>query len=414
MKIKKQTYNLLRWSQKYTKTDMVYLARGGFWLTLKRAIHTITAFGVAMAFANWFPKETYGQYKYILSVVGILTIFTLNGLNTSILRSVSRGFEGSIKRALKIKIQWGILGSIGSLGIAGYYLINGNQILALSFFITTFFIPISKPFDIFNNFLLGRKLFSLSAKYETAIQSISVIALVSAIYLSNNIIVILLTYFLSYTILRFLFYNITFKKFTLNKDKEPGTISLGKHLSLMSILDTVAGKIDSVLMWHFLGPVALAVYSFAYIPTKQIRALIKSTGLLALIKISEKDPKKIKKSLPKKALKFFIILIPIVVLLIVITPYIYKIFFPQYTEAIIYAQFFALNLLFFPKILFGGILTAHASKRALYFFHISSASINIILLIILLPLYGIWGAVATTLGVQVYKTVAAIWMSQKI
>ena len=43
-KIKNKTYKLLRKSEKYTKTDMVYLTKGGFWLTLGQIISSTSAF----------------------------------------------------------------------------------------------------------------------------------------------------------------------------------------------------------------------------------------------------------------------------------------------------------------------------------------------------------------------------------
>ena len=79
-KIKIKAYNLLRWSEKWTKTDMIYLARGGFWLTLGQVISSLSAFLLAIAFANLLPKETYGEYKYILSIASILAIPTLTGM----------------------------------------------------------------------------------------------------------------------------------------------------------------------------------------------------------------------------------------------------------------------------------------------------------------------------------------------
>ena len=71
-KIKEKIYNLLRWSEKYTKTDMVYLAHGGFWLSFGQIISSLSSFLLAIAFANLLPKETYGNYKYILSIASIL------------------------------------------------------------------------------------------------------------------------------------------------------------------------------------------------------------------------------------------------------------------------------------------------------------------------------------------------------
>ncbi len=58
--------NFLRWSEKYIKTDMIYLVKGGFWLTLGQIISSVSSLLLVIAFANLLPKETYGIYKYFL------------------------------------------------------------------------------------------------------------------------------------------------------------------------------------------------------------------------------------------------------------------------------------------------------------------------------------------------------------
>ena len=65
--IKEKIYKLLRKSEKWTHTDMIYLAKGGFWLTLGQIISSVSSFALAVAFANFLPKEVYGNYKYIIS-----------------------------------------------------------------------------------------------------------------------------------------------------------------------------------------------------------------------------------------------------------------------------------------------------------------------------------------------------------
>jgi hypothetical protein len=36
--LKYKAYTFLRWSERHTKTDMIYLTKGGFWLTLAQVI----------------------------------------------------------------------------------------------------------------------------------------------------------------------------------------------------------------------------------------------------------------------------------------------------------------------------------------------------------------------------------------
>src|SRR3989344_8728279 len=121
MKFRHKIIKILFWLQKYTKTDMVYLTVGGFWLILGKIVFNISGFLLIIAFANLLSKEAYGTYQYVLSVASILAIPTLSGMNSAIVRAVAQGYEGSFLPAIKTQIQWGILGGLASLGGAGGY-----------------------------------------------------------------------------------------------------------------------------------------------------------------------------------------------------------------------------------------------------------------------------------------------------
>ena len=113
--IKQKLYNTLRRSEHWTHTDMVYIAKGGAWLTAARIVASISSFLMVIAFANLLTKEAYGLYQYVLSIVGILSISTLGGINTALTQAMARGYEGSIIPALKTRIHWGVIGGIGSI-----------------------------------------------------------------------------------------------------------------------------------------------------------------------------------------------------------------------------------------------------------------------------------------------------------
>ena len=245
-KLENKIYKLLRKSEKYTKTDMVYLAKGGFWLTLNQVISSASAFLLVLAFANLLPKETYGEYKYILSILGILSIPTLGGMGTAVVQAVARGYEGSLSSALKVKIRWGLLSSLASLSLAGYYWFNGNTTLTFSFLIASIFLPFFDTLSIYNALLQGKKLFKIASKFGIISKIIATITMIIAILFSKNIFIILTTYLASYTLLRLIFLNITFKKHIKNNNEDSSTISYGKHLSLIGVISTIAAQIDKV------------------------------------------------------------------------------------------------------------------------------------------------------------------------
>lgn len=395
--MKEKTYSLLRKIEKYTKTDMVYLASGGFWLFLKTAISAVVAFTISVAFANLLPKTTYGEYKYIFSMFGLLAIPTLTGMGTAATKSVAQGFEGTPSAALRTKIRWGLLGSAASASIAVYYAVQGNLELAGAFLLVMFFLPFVDTLSIYNSVLTGKKLFRISTIYEIIVQFISAIAIITALFLTNSLLIVLAVYFITFTIVRFFIFRAVIKRHTENPSVDKETTKYGKHLSVMDILSTVSDALDSILLWQFVGPAPVAVYAFAKGIPVQVSVAMQRIMTLAFPKFAQRDFQTIRSSLVHKMLLMFLVMLIVVILYILAAPYIFQLFFPAYTEAIIYSQIFSLTLLFFPQKFIGTAFQAHARTKSLYVFTTITPIVRMGLAFSLIPFFGIIGAIATEL-----------------
>ncbi|MCK4539882.1 oligosaccharide flippase family protein [Candidatus Parcubacteria bacterium] len=392
---------------------MVYLAKGGSWLTGSKIAGSATAFILAIAYANLLPQETYGQYKYILSISSLLGITALAGMDTSLVRSIINGYEGSLKKAIKIKMKWSLLGLAAGLIISAYYFINENNTLGISFLFAALFSPLINSM-VYSPFLEGKKLFKTLSQYSIISQITVAIFILAALLIYPNIILIIFAYFFANLLIKFILLIRTYKKYHPNDKEDSKTISFGKHLSLMSVLGLIANQFDKILMWHFLGPAQLAIYSFATIPITQMQSFLKSVSTLAFPKISSQDISITKKTLPIKILKFMLILIAIIIIYILLSTYFYKIFFSGYMDSVKYSWLFSLTLLLFPLRWLSYPLIAQAKQKSLYITNISGPALKIILLACLLPIYGIWGAITALLISSIINSLLLYYLFKKI
>lgn len=397
---KKRLIQLLRRTEKYTKTDMVYLASGGFWLSLKVIGVGLLSLGLSFVFANYLPKETFGEYKYVFSIFALLAIPTLLGMGTSVTKSVAQGFDGTVLPALKEKIRYGFLGSIAGGALALYYFWQGNTTLAQAFTVVAIFLPFVDTLGIFNSLLTGKQLFKVSTMYEVIIQFFAISIVAGTVLVTDNLAFILLAYFASYTLIRVIVFWIVRAKYSENTNVDPKASRYGKHLTVMEMLDTVANTIDSILVWKFVGAAPLAVYAFAKAIPIQIRAALARISTLALPRFAQRDFEEIRATLNYRLFQMFAIILIVTIAYILAAPYIFSLLFPQYQEAVIYSQVFALTLLFLPKKIVGTILNAHAKTKELYIHSIIIPVTRIALLFILVPTYGILGAIISEIIIQ--------------
>ena len=409
--IKQQTLAGLKWLEKYTKTDMVYLAKGGFWLGIGQVLSTGMAFLLSIAFANLLPRETYGVYRYILSIASILTIPTLSGMDSAVTRAVAQGFEGSLVDALKTKLKWGLFTTLAGVGLGLYYFVSGNNTLAIGFVTASVFIPLWESFDIYSSFLNGKKFFNKYTQYYGSVQIISGLCVFASLLFTKNVLVILTTYYLVNTAIRIIFFRQIIKTFHPNNNIDPDTISYGKHLSFIDIIGTILGQLDKVLLFHYLGAAEVALYAIAIAPSENIKGMLKNIHTLALPRFASREKDDVKKNIFGKTIKLGLTVFGITIIYIILAPLFYKIFFPRYLDAIIYSQVISVSIVAASVSMFlYTFLESHAQKEALYKFNIYSNIINLFIVFFMIYFFGLWGAIFSRILVRLFLAGYSIFL----
>lgn len=414
MNIKSKIYDILRWSETHTQTDMVYVAQGGFWLVFGQIATALATFLLAIALANLLPKETYGIYKYILSIAGFLSFLTLTGMNVAVAQAVARGFEGVLKKSFWTQIQWGIILFLAALAGAIYYFAKGNQLLAVSFLIIGTFSPLINSANTYLAFLGGKKYFKAMSIYSVASAFITAAALFITLLLTKNPLPLIFIYFVSNAAVNILFYIKTIKTFKPNSEIDPESMSYGKHLSLINIINFAAYYIDIPLLFHFLGPAQVAIYSFALSPPEQIKAFSKHVSTLALPKFSARTEEQIKKSIVRKVFFYALAIGAVVLVYIVAAPFVFKIFFPKYLDSVFYSQIYAISIIATALYLPNAALQSQAAKKELYIFNTVNSILEIVLFVVLIYFWGIMGAILSRLIARFANLVFSLWLVKRL
>jgi len=412
MDFKRKFYSILKSIEKYADADILYFIKGGFWLTLGKAIVFLISLATMWFFANFASKEIYGGYKYFLSATTILSIFSLPGISTALVRAVAKGKEKMLIRCTKESLIFGFLVFLSCLAVSFWYFFHKNNVLGFSFLIAGFLLPLMSAFSISLSFWEGKNRFDKSSQYLIWLNLASTVFVILAIFFTKNLIWIILSYFLPRTIVSFFIFKLSRKSIS-NQEEDQETINYGRHLTIIQGLGIFSGEIDKIILWQFLGPIPLALYSFAQIPIIRIQELVPISSV-ALPKLSQKSLTEVKENVFSKFTKLFLFSIPFSLFYILASPFLFKILFPTYLDSVIYSQVLAIVLVLLPFSLLTTSLVAEMKKKELYTLQIIVPSVKIILFLILIPRFGAWGAIASLIFSQFFESIFTLYFFKKI
>ena len=398
--LKQKVVEWLRWSEQYTRTDMVYLFKSGGWVTTSKICTSLGGLVLATAFANLIPPDTYGTYKFLVSAASIIGAFTLSGMGIAVAKAAARGFNSALRHGSLAKLRWSICMAAVGLGAAGYYYLQGNMTLSLGMMMIAVLYPFRSSSSVYESFLKGKKDFRRRSIYAIILEGVQVVSMVTALLLTNQVLWIFLVFLLANTLSSILFYLRTAAAYPQSGESRSDMITYGKHLSFVTIFKRIAKYIDKILVWHYLGGVELAVYAFAELPVSKMRSLAGSIWQTAFPKFSEKDLSTLQDTLDYKVLLMAAGFVGVAGVYILTAPFLFDLLFPEYMQSVPLTQFYALGLVLFAGRCYEKVLEAHARTRWIYIVQFTSNVVKIVTLLVLLPLYGVWGAILSLLSFE--------------
>lgn len=378
----------------FFETDIDYVAKSGFWLSLGQIYASLLALALSIFFANFVSKEIYGQYKFILSATGILGALSLTGMGNVVIQGVAKGSEGVLKKAVNLSLKWGTIIVAMGLSSSIYYFINKNSILGFSFVIASLSLPLINAFSLYGGYLSGKKNFKMSTVYWAVSQTIISIGVILISIFTKNILSLVIVYFSASAGVAVWSYFHVLSKYKPNHVQDETIMSYGKHMSFINFFGTLSNQLDKILVFHFLGATQVAIYVFSQAIPEQIKGSFKNLFAIALPKYATLSDSDLRKSILKKTNQLTVISILIVVFYITISPFIFTLLFPKYLESVVYSQIYMLGLIAIPGIsLFGVYFQIKKDARTMYKLSMTSNIVTTLLTFILIYKYGIKGAV---------------------
>lgn len=407
-RMKEKVRSWLIGSQRHTQTDMLYLARGGFWISSATIASSATSFFLALAFANLMAPEAYGSYKYLLSLAGLLGALTLSGLGEAISQAAAQGHDGALENGFRRSRRWNALATVAGLAIAGHYFIQGNRTFGAAMIAIALSMPLTRSADLYAAFLKGKAAFAEAARWAIFRTVAPAAATFAALLLNKDLAVLVAVAMLANAAAAFYAYRRTVARYRPAAATDGGSMAFGLHLSFVNVLSSAVAYADKILIFQILGPVPTAVYAFAQALPEQIDALVSGNlRTLALPKFADHvlAPKETGPLLRKAAIVMLLTL-PIIGLYALAAPFLFRLFFPAYEAAVPYSQLLAVALLAIaPSQLFAAFLAAHKAVKERYAIGLAPSLVWLGLMLVLMQPYGLYGLAIAKIAAKAFGLV---------
>jgi O-antigen/teichoic acid export membrane protein len=377
-----------------------------FWSNINQGITTAFALAVSVVLTRLGSKELYGQYLFILGIFGLFSIISIPGVRICVFRTAAQGYDGVYRKATRFSFLWSLFG-IPLLVIAGIliYLFKA-KILGTGLIAVALFFPFEEGLQNWMLFLKGKSEFRKLAFYNSVKFCINLAAITASIAFTNNIIVILVSYFLANGGFN-VFYHFKVVNSLKNDEVDEGWKRQSLSLTIVILSTVVFGRVDIVLIGALLPFGEVAIYGLVMKFTDVFFRIIQSTAEAIIPNLYQS-----KKITVRYFYKFFLLsfLVPVMLYPLVKYP-VLLLYGRECFEVVGFSQLYVFIIPFyFLDTIATHFMIKYKLNREINVSRIASMVAVVVLYAILIPIYGILGGVISSMLYFVIQLVMNLFL----
>lgn len=256
--------NLLDRIGKKVGLNLASHIKNGKWIFLKFGVAALGGWLLSLAFARLGTKETIGQYQYILSLLTVVSLCSLPGLNTAALEAVAKGREAGVIKAVRLSFLFSLLGVVSLVGLGLYHIFfKDNLLIGETLIIVGLLCPLYYAFNTWNIYYDGKSLFKESALRMIVLYIALNVSLVLGLFLKLNVLGLVLVYLLVNIIL-FIYYFLEVVRKIKNFSDNDIDFKFGVNSSIQRFVFSLSNNIPPLIISVLFGIESVAIYYIGY------------------------------------------------------------------------------------------------------------------------------------------------------
>lgn len=356
-------------------------------------------FLASVIWVRTFDKSTYGRYQLIVATTAAVATFCLPGLNDAALISSARRKDGNLAGILRQRL---VVALAGAIVIAGWGVLrySADTTMMLGFIIAAIlFAPIQLG-TIWQGVTNGKRRFKLLTFGQILMASGSLIG-IGAFWVARVSDADMLPWGIlgsqGLLAVATLFLVSTVSRMKETTDTDPDIVRYGHHVTAASLLAWVFAS-DRLIVGEILSEADVAILSVAILLPAQIKIFFSAFEQVFLPKVTAAASVADAWTYMQPRMRWLSICYTALgVVGYVAMPYVIPLFFShRYVAAVPYAKWLWLvQCLGSPFTFLASILNSQRDKRFLYLKSVASPLVTLILFAVLIPRYGLGGAIAS-------------------
>lgn len=243
-------------------------------LSIAHAASVLSGIATTAILTRYLPQEAFGQYRIVLSFLGIAAAFCQQGVGQAIIMSASMGYDGNLARLVRSKILANALGSLAITVVGAYYVWRDAALspIAAALLIAALCFPAYNLADVWSQTFNGKSRFELLARSRvlTSLVGLGCAASIALLGITNAW-AATLVYLAALGAL-----NLTLVRFALalrsNAKENSDLVRFGHQVTIAVMFNSLL-SLDTIMLERAYSSNEVAVYAIVLLFPDQVKSI---------------------------------------------------------------------------------------------------------------------------------------------